>query len=73
MSKENTVKEQKANGVLRIVSCFASNRCSDYDDECVDVTDHVGCWMGGDRITKNGIPVYTERADGYCPFVQHCN
>lgn len=37
-----------------------SNRCSDYDDECVLVPDHLFCWMG----TKN-----CGRADGLCPFI----
>lgn len=73
MNKENIIKEQKANGVSRIVSCCASDRCSDYDEECVDVKDPVACWFGGENVTKNGIPVYLERADGYCPLAQHCN
>ena len=48
-------------------------RCSDYDDECIDVTDPIGCWIGGNRVCRNGKLTYMDRADGYCPYAQHCN
>jgi len=71
MSTENSNTKQPC--TIDSVSCCASKRCSDYDDECVDVKDPIGCWFGGENVTKNGIPVYLERADGYCPLAQHCN
>lgn len=35
-------------------------RCSDYDDECVDVVDPFLCWSGNCKL---------DVADGYCPLM----
>jgi len=37
-----------------------ANRCSDFDEECVDVTNPSKCWVGGE---------YCDQADGYCPMM----
>jgi hypothetical protein len=71
--KEKKKIESTDNAVLHSVSCCASKKCSDYDEECVDVKDPIACWFGGENVTRNGIPVFTERADGYCPLAQHYN
>jgi len=41
-----------------------TNRCSDFDDECKDVKNHLGCWLGNSVIGC---------ADGLCPFVHTTN
>lgn len=35
-------------------------KCTDFDNECDDVSDHFACWKGD---------IYTGLADGYCPYV----
>ena len=47
----------------------AAIKCSDYDDECVEVKDPISCWYGGDIKTKNGIKFNMPIADGYCPLM----
>ena len=43
--------------------CCGGNRCSDFDDDCVFVKDHLACFVG----------LVTGIADGYCPFIHHSN
>lgn len=38
----------------------AAKRCSDFDDECIEVVCHYTCWKGG----ADG-----PQADGYCPYL----
>lgn len=40
-----------------------AKKCSDYDNECVDVRNHFACWQGDLHHCLVG------PADGYCPFV----
>ncbi|MBE0348238.1 hypothetical protein [Pseudoalteromonas peptidolytica] len=35
-------------------------RCSDYDDDCAEVTNHFKCWVGDEVLPPS---------DGYCPYV----
>ncbi len=46
-----------------------ASRCSDYDNECKDVTDHSVCFCGGVQFAKDGTMYETPMADGYCPFL----
>jgi hypothetical protein len=46
------------------VSLGLSKRCSDYDEDCQQVEDHLFCYLG----LKNDLG----QADGYCPFI-HTN
>ena len=43
--------------------------CSDFDSECIDVKSPSSCWCGGAGITRDGVPVETDIADGYCPLM----
>jgi hypothetical protein len=52
-----------------VISHESAPRCSDYDDECMDVPNPVSCWCGGDGITSNGILVTLPPSDGYCPLM----
>ncbi len=45
-----------------------SKRCSDFDCDCVDVANHLQCWIGLES-ERAGIVYFTGLADGYCPFV----
>lgn len=47
-----------------LVKSDCSKKCSDYDSECKDVTDHAYCWMGTWGVG---------RADGLCPFIHNEN
>jgi len=44
-----------------------NGRCPDYDNECVDVENPTGCYIG---INKFGFDI--GRAKGYCPII-HTN
>ncbi len=44
-------------------------RCSDYDDECVDVLNPISCWCGEDKVIRNGQVYTTPPSDGYCPLM----
>lgn len=57
MTPEELIEEKQAQR-----PCSGCKRCSDYDEECIDVKDHILCFFGD---LNTGI------ADGYCPFVQN--
>lgn len=45
-----------------IANNISEKRCSCYDDECKDVIDHFGCFVGDDNT--GGV------TDGYCPWLR---
>lgn len=61
----NTIEENKPEENIVVSGC---SRCPDYDEECIDVKDHLQCFMGVNSIGWNIGP-----AKGYCPFVQQSN
>jgi hypothetical protein len=42
------------------------NRCSCFDAECAEVTDHMRCYLGKPRGSK---VIGLGLADGYCPHL----
>lgn len=38
----------------------AAKRCSDYDEECIDVVSPSTCWCGNNELPPS---------DGYCPLM----
>ena len=61
--------KQTQHAIARVRSGLTEGRCSDFDDDCQDVSCHVSCWLGG-RQEHNGQVYDTPTADGYCPFLQ---
>lgn len=53
-------------------SISLGGRCSNYDDDCKDVTDHFHCWRGNTSVINNKTYV-CDVADGWCPFIHHNN
>ena len=50
---------------LQIVSCNA--KCPDFDEDCKDIENPTGCFIGGTIIDRVGNVVHTDTAKGYCP------
>lgn len=47
-----------------------AKRCSDYDEDCHDISDHELCWCGHPAGHVNGLAIgELEMADGYCPLM----
>lgn len=51
----------------------SGRRCPDYDKDCVNIKNHVKCFIGGETrcVTDQGksILVNVDIAGGYCPFI----
>lgn len=47
--------------------CTNCNRCSDFDEDCNDVTDKLHCFLHGTWNKGEKLP------QGYCPFIHTKN
>ncbi len=48
-------------------------KCKDFDKDCEDVENKVGCAMGGFSLCANGQIGFTEPIKGFCPYLNHNN
>jgi len=49
------------------------NPCPDFDKDCEDVDNKLGCYIGGLSRCRNGKLAYCEPAEGFCPYLNHDN
>jgi hypothetical protein len=66
------MKNEEQKTLIELPVCN-TNRCPDYDEDCLKVKNYLLCYMGHPPVW-NGIEfIEMDRAKGYCPFIHGTN